>query len=189
MKHDNKNFILAIALSIGIIIVWQMFIAKPKLERQRLAAEQAEMLKKQAAKENPAAIKVPGASGIDVPQAPQSNSGAGVVTVPTGIQPAELALAKTPRVKIDTVRLDGSINLAGALLDDLHLKNYHETIKKGSPEITLLAPSGTAHAFFAEQGWQPASGQSVKVPNKSTLWTNSGGGSLSETSPVTLMTT
>jgi len=186
MKHDNKNFILAIALSIGIIIVWQMFIAKPQLERQRLAVEQAEMLKKQAAKENPGVVKIPNASGIDVPQNPQSNFGAGAIAVPTGIQPAELTLAKTPRIKIATAKLRGSINLSGALLDDLHLKNYRETIKAGSPEITLLAPSGTKHAFFAEQGWQPASGQSVKVPNKSTLWTSTGNRTLSETSPVRL---
>ena len=183
MKHDNKNFILAIALSIGIIIVWQMFIAKPQLERKRLATEQAEMARKQAAK-TPGAITVPDGSATGVPQAPQS----GLVTpqIPTGLQPTALVLAKTQRINISTAKVDGTINLTGARLDDLHLKDYHETIKKSSPEITLLAPSGTKHAFFAEQGWQPASGQSVKVPGETTVWKVVGNNTLSETSPVTL---
>ena len=186
MKHDNKNFILAIALSIGIIIVWQMFIAKPKMERQRIAAEQAEMLKKEATTGVPGSITTPDANGISVPQAPQSGATINAVNVPTGIQPVELVLAKTQRIKISTAKLRGTINLTGALLDDLHLKAYHETIDPSSPEITLLAPSGTEHGFFAEQGWQPASGQSVKVPNKSTEWSVTGNKTLSETSPVTL---
>jgi len=183
MKHDNKNFILAIALSIGIIVLWQMFIAKPKLERQRQAIEQSELAKKQAA-QAPSAIPVPSGVTPGVPQAPQAAPA--TPQVPTGIQPAELVLAKTSRITISTAKLDGTINLTGARLDDLHLKDYHETIKKGSPEITLLAPSGTKHGFFAEQGWQPASGQQVKVPGETTLWKVEGNKTLTENTPVTL---
>lgn len=185
MQHDSKNFILAIALSIGIIVIWQMFIAKPQLERQNQAAVQAEMQKKKSVSPganpgtNPGAITVPEGTSTGVPQP-------GISGVPNGVLPTAVVLAKTERVAISTASLDGTINLTGARLDDLHLKNYRETIKKNSPEITLLAPSGTKHAFFAEQGWQPAAGQSVKVPGPTTVWKNASNKTLSENSPVTL---
>lgn len=180
MQHDSKNFILAIALSIGIIIVWQMFIAKPQIEKQREKAKQAELAKKPAPQQ-PGAITPPDQSNPSAAQMPQSS-----LSSPTGPIPTELALAKTPRIKIDTARIDGSINLAGAVLDDLHLKNYHETIDKSSPEITLLAPAGTKHAFFAEQGWSPAAGQSIKTPTTKTVWQAEGNQTLTETTPVVL---
>lgn len=179
MQHDSKNFILAIALSLGILIAWQVFIAKPQLERKRQAAAQAEKLKKQSTTQQPGAIKLPGNA------TPQP----GVNTAPAiagGVLPTALVLAKTPRVTISTAKVDGSINLTGALLDDLNLKDFHETIKKGSPEIKLLAPSGTKHGFFAEQGWQPAAGQTVKVPNQKTVWSVEGNKTLTETTPVVL---
>lgn len=182
MQHDNKNFILAIALSIGIIVIWQMFIAKPQLERKRQEVQQTEKLKQKAKTQEPGAITVPGGS---TPQAPTKGS-VSVPTVAGGVLPIELVLAKTPRITISTARVDGSINLAGALLDDLNLKKYHETIKSGSPEIKLLAPSGTKHGFFAEQGWQPAAGQSVKVPTQKTIWSVTGNKTLTETAPVIL---
>ncbi len=182
MKQDNKNFIMAIALSIGIIIVWQLYIANPQIERKRLAAEQAEKVKQQAPAAQPGAITVPGGA---TPQLPQSDALASPV-ITGGVLPLELVLAKTPRVAISTARVEGSINLVGALLDDLNLKDYRETIKKDSPIIKLLAPSGTRNGFFAEQGWQPAAGQSVKVPNQKTVWSVKGNKTLTETSPVIL---
>ena len=39
MNSDNKNFILAIALSVVIIIGWQLFYAQPEIERQRQLQE------------------------------------------------------------------------------------------------------------------------------------------------------
>ena len=61
---------------------------------------------------------------------------------------ASQVLAEAPRVNIATPRLNGSIDLAGARLDDLTLVNYHETTDPNSPEIALLAPDGTEHALF-----------------------------------------
>ena len=47
----------------------------------------------------------------------------------------------------------GSIALKGGRIDDLILADYRETIKKNSPPITLLSPSGTAEPYFADFGW------------------------------------
>lgn len=63
------------------------------------------------------------------------------------------ALASANRVVIDTPRLAGSINLAGARIDDLVLKDYRETVKKDSEAFRLFAPEGTPAQYFAEFGF------------------------------------
>ena len=65
----------------------------------------------------------------------------------------EAALADSPRLKIDTPSLEGSINLTGARLDDLKLKHYTETVDKNSPEISLLNPAALPNGYYAEIGF------------------------------------
>ncbi len=184
MQHDSKNLILAIVLSLGIFVVWKVFVIDPQMERKQQA--QTELAKK-----NPQANGVAngvangGTNGEIAPGTPQA-PGSAMPNIPTGIVPADVALSKTKRIKINTEKLDGTINLTGALFDDLRLKDYKETIKKDSPIITLLAPNGTKHGFFAEQGWQPASGQNIKVPTSKTVWSVSGNDTLTSDNPVTL---
>ena len=179
MQEDNKNLIMAIVLSVAIIIIWQFFIAQPQLEKQRLQQqrEQARQSQQNPA-EKTAPGPVPGTKPAPVP---------GVV--PGGnqaVQPVELVLAQTPRLEISTPRLKGTINLVGARFDDLHLKDYRETVEPGSPIITLMAPSGTRHGYFAEQGWTAPAGSNIKVPGSKTLWTVKGNRTLSDKTPVTL---
>jgi len=100
------------------------------------------------------------------------------------VQSRVTALAEQPRVKIDTPRLHGSIDLLGARLDDLTLANYHETVDPKSPEVELLSPPGTQDPYLAEFGWV-AGGPDVKVPGPQTRWTETGG-RLTPTNPVTL---
>lgn len=45
MKPDNRNLIMAIALSMVVLFGWQMFVIKPQLE---LEAAQQELLAEQA---------------------------------------------------------------------------------------------------------------------------------------------
>jgi YidC/Oxa1 family membrane protein insertase len=92
------------------------------------------------------------------------------------------ALAATPRIKISNGKVDGSINLVGARIDDLTLVKYRETIDKKSPPVRLFSPGGTKDAQFAEVGWI---GSGIAVPDKNTLWTASGT-SLTPKTPVAL---
>ena len=173
MKHDNKNFILAIVLSMAIIFGWQYFYAMPQADRLAEQARQAE----QATGQQPA-----------TPTAPSSSAPAGQVpgTAGAGVVPRDEALASSPRVKIDTPFVSGSINLKGAQVDDLHLLRYRETIDPKSPTITLLSPAGTVGATFAEQGFIPASGVSAKLPTPETVWTAPPGATLTESTPLVL---
>jgi YidC/Oxa1 family membrane protein insertase len=63
------------------------------------------------------------------------------------------ALASRDRVVIDTPRVAGSINLVGARIDDIVLKDYRETLKKDSGPVRLFAPEGTPGQYFAEFGF------------------------------------
>jgi YidC/Oxa1 family membrane protein insertase len=94
------------------------------------------------------------------------------------------ALASPTRVVIDTPRMSGSINLAGARIDDIELKDYRETVKKNSGPVRLFAPEGTSGQYFAEFGFVTG-GQ--RQPSTA-LW-QADGAKLTPTTPVTLTRT
>ena len=144
MKPDSKNFILAIVLSMAIIFVWQYFFVTPQLQKQ---AEQLPVTQQTTTGQSSAGAQVPG-----------NPAEAGSTT-------RDQAIAASSRVAIDTPLLEGSINLTGAQLDDLKLKQYHELPDTKSPIITLLSPSGTPNAYFAEQGFVGTNGSTVKLPD------------------------
>jgi YidC/Oxa1 family membrane protein insertase len=124
--------------------------------------------------------------------APQTGSSASSASAPpTNTQPAvvvsrEAAIADPNRVKIDTPRVSGSISLKGARIDDLSLLQFRETVDPASPPIVLYSPSGTAQPYYAEFGWVPATGSTVRLPDQNTMWQQEGSGSLTPTSPITL---
>ena len=172
---DNRNVILAIVLSMLVLFGWQYFVAGPQLEQ---AQRQAEIAAAQQAGAD-TTLATPATPGqAAVPAAP------GAVQ---GFETREAALAASQRVTIDTEDLEGSINLTGARIDDLRLKQYRETVDPDSPIITLLTPQGLPNAYFAEEGWVAASGSGIAVPDAQTVWTVEGGNAtLTAATPVTL---
>jgi YidC/Oxa1 family membrane protein insertase len=93
-------------------------------------------------------------------------------------------LRSTPRVRIETPSLQGSLNLKGAQIDDLVLVRQRQTIAKNSPPVRLLSPIGAPGAYVASFGWL---GQGSPVPDANTLWT-ADATVLSPGHPVTLTT-
>ncbi|MDP3257169.1 membrane protein insertase YidC, partial [Bosea sp. (in: a-proteobacteria)] len=81
------------------------------------------------------------------------------------------ALAQSPRVRIETPKIAGSIALTGARLDDVSLKAYRETVDPNSPIIVLLSPLGGPNGYYSDFGWVAAPGTAVSLPNASTVWT------------------
>ncbi len=116
----------------------------------------------------------------------------GGLTNPTDIatetRDIETALASPSRVRIDAPGLSGSINLQGALVDDLSIKRHTATVDKDSGPARLYSPLGTPAQHFAQFGWvAPDQGQGgIALPNASTLWTAPAGAKLTPASPVTL---
>jgi YidC/Oxa1 family membrane protein insertase len=93
----------------------------------------------------------------------------------------KVALATPDRVRIDTPKVSGSINLVGARIDDLVLKDYRETVDKDSGPVRLFSPAGTPAQHFAEFGFI-ANGARLPLDAK---WT-ADGTTLGIGKPVTL---
>jgi YidC/Oxa1 family membrane protein insertase len=176
--ESQRNLVLAIALSLGVLLGWQFFYAGPraKIEQEQRQAELARQ--KQL---NPAAT--PGQPGQPAAPTAPGVSTAPVVAAPASI-PRDTALKATPRAAIQTSSLKGSINLRGGMVDDLSMMNYRDTIKADSPNVVLFAPAGTAAPYFTEFGWIAMPGSGAKVPNADTVW--QGSGTLSAQTPLTL---
>jgi YidC/Oxa1 family membrane protein insertase len=137
---DTKNIVLAVLLSSIVLIGWT-FLADRFLP--------------------PAPETVPRATTTAAaPAAP--------VAVPAGAAPAPAAQAvvNAPRVRVETARLKGSINLAGARFDDLVLPAHRETTDEKAPPVRLFARSGSANAQFAQFGWVGAA-----APPIDAVWT------------------
>src|SRR5207253_1106929 len=86
---------------------------------------------------NPPSTKVEAGKQQPLPQ-PEAQP-AGPAT-PKQIQSVSAALSSSPRVRITTPSLSGSINLKGAQIDDLVLLAERQTIAKDSPPVRLLSP-------------------------------------------------
>src|ERR1700736_4789409 len=181
MMTDNRNTILAVILSGLVLLGWQYFFSIPQMEKQRAAQQAQSELAKPATQATPGTTPQPGAASTPA-NAPAPNQPASAAAVVD----RETAIASGPRVKIDTPRLSGSIALKGARIDDLSLVQFRETVDPASPAIVLYSPSGTSNPYYAEFGWVPAAGSTVKLPDQNTLWQQEGSNSLSPNLPVNL---
>ncbi len=158
----DRNLILAIALSMGVLLMWDLLVAGP--QRQQL--QEAQQTAQEAAQEE---------GGDDI-------SGLEGIAPSDATLTLEEALAKAPgRVSIKTPSVEGSINLLGGRIDDLELTQYHEELDPDSPNIRLLTPREAKHGHYVEQGWV-AEGN----PGDKAIWTLAEGSVLTPETPVTL---
>ena len=165
MDDQNKNLILATALSFLVILVWFVLFPPEEPVVDPITAETA-----------------------------QSIDGTTVPTADTGIAPTtgeaepeqEAEASDAPRIAIETEKLSGSISLLGGRLDDLSLKDY--PIELDAEEVVrLLSPVGTDNAYYALYGWAAAQGVTADaVPGPNTLWTVESGDTLNTSDAVTL---
>jgi YidC/Oxa1 family membrane protein insertase len=161
MQQDNsRNTILFVILAVAMLFAYQFFVMRPAQERQAAAQrDAAEAL----------------ATGRPIPGAPLSPATSIFVD-------RAQALAASPRVTIDTPALRGSVNLRGARIDDLFLKDYRQAVSRDAPPVELFRPEGAQEAYFAEVGWTGAAG----LPGPDATWTQTGGSRLAPGQPVTL---
>jgi YidC/Oxa1 family membrane protein insertase len=162
---ENRNVIIAVILSTAILIGWSMYFENPdEAQRKRLEL--------QGKTETQTNIQKP-----ETPQTAKAN--------PTkGISRSD-ALKETDRVFIENSNLSGSISLRGALIDDIILKNYRETLDKSSKPIVVLSPKKSEDGYFVESGWATTKSD-VKVPDNNSVWQIREGKKLTPASPVTL---
>ena len=141
---ENTRLLIASALCVLIIYLWQVFFVDPMIEEQQAAAKIAEQTI---------------APKADVPHANKQVSRTD-------------AIKESKRIELSNGKVNASINLVGARLDDLTLKNYKVTTEKNSPEVVLLSPSQTKEVYFAEFGWLADKGTNIDLPDSKTLWSS-----------------
>ncbi|WP_043235111.1 membrane protein insertase YidC [Bosea sp. LC85] len=167
MKEDNRNLLLAITLSVVVLLGWQFFYGVPQMEKQKQAAQQSQQAQSQTAQPGSSAAPAP----ATVPGQPAATAAPGTAQAVAAVETRGQALARGPRVKIDTPKIAGSISLTGARIDDVSLRAYHETVDRSSPNIVLLSPLGGPNAYYSDFGWVAAPGANVALPNATTIWT------------------
>jgi YidC/Oxa1 family membrane protein insertase len=157
---NQRNMILAIVLSAIVLFGWSA------LSNRFFPTA------------NPPATKVVQGKQVPVPN-PAADP---TLDAPKVVRSRDVVLRETPRVRIDTPAVAGSINLKGARVDDLVLKRHRETIAKNSPPVRLLSPEGAPGPIYAQFGW---SGQGLQLPGNDTVW-QADGDLLAPGRPVTL---
>jgi YidC/Oxa1 family membrane protein insertase len=162
---ENKNVIIAVLLSTAILIGWSMYFENPdEAQRKRLEIQG----------------KTETQTNIQKPETPQTGK-----AVPTKAISRSDALKESDRVFIENSNLSGSISLRGALIDDIILKNYRETLDKSSKPIVVLSPKKSEDGYFVESGWATTKSD-IKVPDNNSVWQIREGKKLTPSSPVTL---
>jgi YidC/Oxa1 family membrane protein insertase len=183
--QNNKNTMLAITLSVMVLIAWQFFYVSPKVEAERRAAEiQAQLDQTKVNQGTETSSTVTNELPSTNTQSPSQGTVSAEVPGATATT-REVAIANSARISFENAHLTGSINLKAARIDDLSLKDYHVTIDKKSPLVTLLSPSEAPEGYFAEFGFL-GSASSGDVPGPTTEWKNVGPSSLTPETPLVL---
>ena len=162
--EENRNFILAIVLTMIILFGWEFFFGSSPSPEEQIAMEQA-------------TADVSGETA-GIPNMSSTTDGG---TIPGMAAPVvkEIAADRSAvvnardNVSVNSERLIGSISLKGLRFDDLSLKDYRETVEPTSDIVTLLNPSDAFSAYFADFGWigdgKKPDANSVWSANKSSL--------------------
>ena len=175
MDDQNRNLILATALSMVVILIWFVLFPPPEVPEDPNALPPT------------ASQPADTGSGEDIALTPPAAGTDAATTALTETEMTEVALDEAARIDIETPELIGSISLRGGRIDDLSLREYNETLEDDSPIVRLLAPTGGAEPYYALYGWAPAGELSFDdVPGADTPWQLESGETLRVGSPVTL---
>ena len=125
--NEQKNLFLAIGISIFIIVIFQFIF--------------------------PTSINKPIQNVENEVLAPATSIDDQKTNIIEIIKPKEDILLANKRINIETPSLTGSINLQGAILDDLTLSNYKVSMEDDSDNIDLLSPDGTSNPYYISNAW------------------------------------
>ncbi len=155
---DMRNLIIFGVISILLWFAYDHFVLAPKMEAMKAAQV--------VAKQEVAKVQAAGGMTIDseVPRAASVQSNV--------------------RVPIKNDLIEGSINLTGARLDDLSLKNYFKTVERAE-EVHVLSPANSPFPKYVEHGWVTAD-KNIKVPDSKSQWQKIAGDVLAPGKPIQL---
>ena len=158
---DIKNVILAIALSLGVIIIYSAYFAPPPPD----ISDQKNNIENTKAK-----------SDVSSPSIENK--------VENNILSRKEALNLSKRIKVENNNIVGSISLTGAIIDDITLKNY-TTELKSNENVILLNPRTYDNGYYVETGWA-STNKNIELPSGSSEWKTKNNSVLTPSTPVTL---
>ena len=174
---NQRNLLLAVVLSAALLFGWDFVMSRYYPQPDPVVQTEAQA---------DAAIEATDTVDADVTPGRRGRNLEGGLTNPADIAlenaDLETELALPSRVAIDAPELSGSINLVGARVDDITLKDHRQTVDKDSGPVRIFSPQGTPAQHFAQFGWV---GDGIAVPDARTLW-EADGQQLTQTTPVTL---
>ncbi len=154
---ENKNALLAIVLSVIIIMLFEVLYSgsgqdnnlESKITEDTISISETEITKS--------------AENLPVPKIKKSSSGISLEgSVPKNRE-------ESVRIKINSLKLKGSINLTGMRIDDLQLIEYKTDLDENSPDVTVLFPPNDTSGFFLQTGWVGETND-ISLPDKNTQW-------------------
>ncbi|MEM8789184.1 MAG: membrane protein insertase YidC [Pseudomonadota bacterium] len=173
MDDQNKNLILATALSFLVILVWFLLFPPPTTDPNA----------------PPPQTTASSDTGDLAPTATDPTATAGApasLTAPGATRDA--AMAASTRIPVETPRLSGSISLTGGRIDDLKLTDYRVSTQDDAEIVTLFSPAGAPDAYYALHGWTAGGGLAPdRVPGPNTEWQVDGSTGLSESGRLRLV--
>ena len=158
---DSKNVLLAVILSTAVIVIWSVMFPPPEIENT--TSDDTTNVEKSESK----------------PKAPKIK-----IKEPDKKITRQDAIKQSDRINISNGKIFGTISLNGALIDDVTLKNYKETLNEDSKQVVILNPKKSENGYFLETGW--ATSENIKVPNHNSKWRVIGNDTLAPKQPVTI---
>ena len=144
---NQKNLLIAVVLSVVILVGFDFFFKPEKKKFQENSIEQTQMNQRVDSDEDD---NLPSINPEVENKAKKDNK------------------LLEERITFNSKRLSGTINLIGATMDDLSLKDYFETINKEN-KIKILNPVSSLSPYFLRIGWASPD-KSIKLPNKDSKW-------------------
>ena len=144
---NQKNLLIAVVLSVVILVGFDFFFKPEKKQFQENSIEQNQTNQRVDSREDD---NLPSINAQIENKADKDDR------------------LVEERITFNSKRLSGTINLIGATMDDLSLKDYFETINK-EKKIKILNPVSSLSPYFLRIGWASPD-KSIKLPNKDSKW-------------------
>ena len=144
MDDQNKNLIIATALSFVVILVWFVLFPPPEPETPMDSTS--------------ASLSAPAEGTLATPSADASSTEP-AATASTETEPS--AIESAPRVAIQTPRVSGSLSLLGGRIDELSLNDYRTSLDDDATIVEILFSANEENAQYALHGWAASTGVDV----------------------------
>ncbi len=145
---NQKNLLLAVVFSIAVLFGFDFFFGPNKtVQKDNIIANSESLKNDESSSIDTEAPSIKASPSLSLKQNNNYNE---------------------KRINFKANRIEGSINLFGATIDEIILSDYFETIKK-EKKIKLLQKENSNSPYFLRMGWA-STDKKLMLPNKDSLW-------------------